>query len=268
MKLSFKKKIEIARPVKNLKIQDVGTRQFLLDQPFIQEYIKRKEQQRFEEGVQEGKRVQEEEMRSVINSAAEAFQQAVLSVEEGKKDLIRELEPQIINFCLKAVEMIVGREIDAASANLEKLIKPILTKVSDATRIIVKVNPQDLNQLREFSSDIVDDGKIESLEIVSDADISLGGCIVETDVGTIDATLETRIEQMKEAVQGGREVPKHSEDPAALQDENPATQVDDLAPQVDDLATQGDDPATQGNPAESADGDGEQKMEPGHEHEH
>ena len=43
MRLSFKKKIDIARPVKDLKIKDAGTRQFFLDQPFIQEYIKRKE---------------------------------------------------------------------------------------------------------------------------------------------------------------------------------------------------------------------------------
>ena len=118
--------------------------------------------------------------------------------------LIEQLEPQVIDLVLKAAEVVIGREIIASGANLEKIIKPILTKVPDATRIIIHVNPQDLNQLREFSNDIVEDGKIESLEVISDANVTSGGCVIDTDVGTIDASLETRIEQMKDSIRGAR----------------------------------------------------------------
>ena len=94
----------------------------------------------------------------------------------------------------------IGREVSSSGANLEQIIKPTLAKIPDATRVIIKVNPQDLNQLREFSNDLVEDGKIESLEVVSDSNIARGGCMIDTDVGMIDAALETRIDKIRESL--------------------------------------------------------------------
>jgi len=198
----FSRKIEISQPVRDLQIQDAERKQSFFSQPAVQEYVSKMTQRSFDNGFQqglaEGTKKKEEELSSVFSS----LQSAIVELEAAKKELVEKLEPQVVDLVLRASEVVIGREILASGANLEKIIKPVLTKVPDAARIIIRVNPQDLNQLREFSNDIVEDGKIESLEVVSDANISQGGCVIDTDVGMIDATLETRIDQMKDGIKG------------------------------------------------------------------
>ncbi|MCK5706636.1 MAG: hypothetical protein KAI43_03200 [Candidatus Aureabacteria bacterium] len=206
MKLSFNKKINISRPIKEFYIIDDEKRRFFLNRPEVQDEIKKAREisykEGFEKGTLEGAKKVEDQLKEEINTVAQAFNNAITEIETGKKKLVEELEPQIVDLALKAAETVIGREIEEKSADLEKIIKPILAKVPDATRIIIRINPDDLNQMREFSNDLVAEGGIESLEIVGDINVSRGGCVIDTDVGIIDASIETRVEQMKESVSG------------------------------------------------------------------
>jgi flagellar assembly protein FliH len=204
----FSRKVRLQRPIREIKVRDAVFKQTLggfemINHPEVQKYMselqKRSFDEGFQKGLEEGARKKGEEVKTVVA----AYADAVKKLDESKKQLVLQLEPQVIELCKKAAETVIGREIQGGSASLEAIVKPILSKVPDAMKIIIKVNPEDLNQMRQFSSDLVGDGKIESLEVVSDPSIGKGGVVIETDVGSIDAKLETRVEQMKKSLGGG-----------------------------------------------------------------
>ena len=64
-------------------------------------------------------------------------------------------------------------------------------------KICVKINPLDYSKLSEISQDLMQVSTKSDVEIQSDVSISKGGCYVETEMGVIDATIETRIDQIK-----------------------------------------------------------------------
>ena len=197
-KLLFSKKVTIDRPVKEFYISDDEKARFFLERPEVKEEIKKARDVSFKNGFEEGAKKKGEE----VGAAIEALRETIRELKVAEKKLVEQLEPQVVDLAIKAAEFVIGKEIDAASVDLEKIIKPVLSKIPDATRIIIRVNPQDLSQLREFSNDLVEEGNIENLEVVSDSSVSSGGCMIDTDVGIIDATRETRVEQMKETLSG------------------------------------------------------------------
>ncbi|MBM3285472.1 MAG: hypothetical protein FJY81_06325 [Candidatus Aminicenantes bacterium] len=59
--------------------------------------------------------------------------------------------------------------------------------------IAIHLNPADLQEIQpQFS-----DGRVE---LMPDANIQPGGCRIETDMGELDATLETQWEAVRKAI--------------------------------------------------------------------
>jgi len=64
--------------------------------------------------------------------------------------------------------------------------------VSQTRRIAVRVNPADADALEEIAAPVT---------IVPDASITAGGCVVETDLGSVDGRLETRLDALRAALE-------------------------------------------------------------------
>jgi flagellar assembly protein FliH len=61
----------------------------------------------------------------------------------------------------------------------------------------VRVNPGDLEQIREHREELLSNGEIKNLRVVEDQRVDRGGVVVETDGGTIDARISTQVNEAK-----------------------------------------------------------------------
>jgi flagellar assembly protein FliH len=94
-------------------------------------------------------------------------------------------------------EQLVRREISRDQTVIGKLVEEgleALPVAGSAVRIVV--NPDDAS----FMSEHMEGRPDLNYEIKADAAISRGGCRLETDVSSIDATLETRLGRLIEAM--------------------------------------------------------------------
>ncbi|PIU55892.1 MAG: flagellar assembly protein FliH, partial [Deltaproteobacteria bacterium CG07_land_8_20_14_0_80_38_7] len=69
-------------------------------------------------------------------------------------------------------------------------------------RITVRLNPQDYKTIIENQfefKDVLD--RTKRLHFKEDDTIAQGGCIVETEVGTIDAQIQTQMEAIRKALE-------------------------------------------------------------------
>ena len=77
------------------------------------------------------------------------------------------------------------------------------TMSKEESRITVKLNPLQVDLVRtelpEYISSMGIDAKIN---VVGDDSIAEGGCILNTNNGIVDASLDTQLEIVKEALKG------------------------------------------------------------------
>ena len=116
------------------------------------------------------------------------------SLRQTVPQVVRESEDALIALALEAEQKLVaGMPVDAAL--VAATVREALGQIEDTAGVTVTLHPDDLALLKPG-----DYGA--GLEFRSSPEITRGGCLVHTRIGIVDARLETRIEKLKEAVQG------------------------------------------------------------------
>lgn len=121
-------------------------------------------------------------------------------VKELRQKLFDDNEREMVKLVFEIAEKIIGREF---RENDKAIMNVIRLAVSDAVgdKIIVHLNPQDSEKIKKNEAELYQ--KIESgktLVFREDDTVKVGGCVVETDIGTIDAQLDTQLNAIKKAL--------------------------------------------------------------------
>jgi flagellar assembly protein FliH len=81
--------------------------------------------------------------------------------------------------------------------------------VENPGKIKVKLNPADLQFIQDTKSQLshfLDD--VDSIRFEAEDSIQSGGCLIETDMGDIDARIETQLQAIEESFQLEFDEPK------------------------------------------------------------
>ena len=70
--------------------------------------------------------------------------------------------------------------------------------------MIFHVHPDDASQFDDKEQYIPEE-YLGVIEIVTDENITRGGCLLETNSGTIDSTIEARVAELDKSIQNGLE---------------------------------------------------------------
>lgn len=132
-----------------------------------------------------------------MGRAVDAIDQVVTQLEAMRGEIRREAEEHVLDFALRLAARITRALGATDSIAAGENLKRCLALVHARTDLTVRVNPQDLEFIRQFAPTVVQRaGESTVLDMVGDESISPGGCIVETPRGRVDATLETQIEEL------------------------------------------------------------------------
>lgn len=107
-----------------------------------------------------------------------------------------ETAEQMLEFAVELAEKIVGRvavtEISAARANLAKALELV-----HGGEIVVRVNPQQLAELREHCMQLVQTLSVEgNVRMVGDKHVDAGGVKIISGRGEVDATIKTQLDNV------------------------------------------------------------------------
>ena len=110
-----------------------------------------------------------------------------------------QVEEKMTNVVLDAVRKIISSFDDGditASA-----VREALQLVSNQKQVILHVHPDQVTEVRERVSSILSDfPEVGYVEVISDARLKHGGCILETEVGIIDASIDGQLQALKQAM--------------------------------------------------------------------
>lgn len=128
---------------------------------------------------------------------ADGTSRAAAAIAEARLMRSRWLHQAHSDLAALAVEVgsaLSGRASREDPSIVEELCRQAVERVEGATRIAVRTAPSDARGLEEAARAL-------SLEIIADPSITPGGCVVESDLGSVDGRLETRTEALRAALE-------------------------------------------------------------------
>jgi type III secretion protein L len=141
----------------------------------------------------EAQRLKAEAKKEGFQEGLEQFNEHLLSFEAATRTLRLELQQQIIPIALKAAKKVVAAQLELKPETIVDIILQALTPAVHSRRVIIYVNKEDKEILEARKSkikEILD--QLQTLNIQERADISPGGCIIETEAGIINVTIENQ----------------------------------------------------------------------------
>lgn len=144
------------------------------------------------ESYQKGRDDALKENRENVRLLCQSLQKAIEDLKHERDNIWDKSEKEIIKLVLAIAKKTVYEEISQNSGKIiESVVGDALNKVKENRILRVHVNPEDAEKLKEMKiTGLTVDG--EGCEMISDGDISRGGCRVVTDCGGADARVETR----------------------------------------------------------------------------
>jgi len=118
-----------------------------------------------------------------------------------KNILYDKISDDILEISLKVAEKIIKKEVEKDNSVLECIVKDALKSLAkDENKIILKVNPTDVEYTKEIMPELLSAGQMEAkIFVTGDKDVEEGSAIIETSNGIIDANISTQLEIIKEA---------------------------------------------------------------------
>ncbi len=144
----------------------------------------------YEEGINQAK-ADIENLRNSLNAFVSA-----------KQEVFDYIAPDILEISVDIAKKIIKKEIQQdPTIILENIVELLKSLSKEETRVTLRVNPEQAMLIKQKIPEVVEmAGSEAKINVISDENISYGGCMVTTTNGIIDATIETQMSIISEAL--------------------------------------------------------------------
>ena len=111
--------------------------------------------------------------------------------------LMESAEPELVRLAVGIAERVLHQQIALDRGVVVEMAKVAIARLVEKESITVRVNPGDLERMKEHRDELLDSGELKNFRIIEDQRVDRGGVVVETDGGTIDARVSTQVAEAK-----------------------------------------------------------------------
>ena len=151
----------------------------------------------YESGLSEGEARGFENATTQFQQASQTLTNLIESVNENQQQIIKQSETFCLSLIFSMVEKIVSTMSEQQKELVQVVLKRVLKEAEVAGRVKILVNPRDLAGIQEMESELrqhIPD--LKELGVSADESVAAGGCIIETDLGKLDASINTQLKEM------------------------------------------------------------------------
>ena len=135
-----------------------------------------------------------------FNEGLSKFNEHLLQFDKELKKIRHEAQKSILPLALKAAKKIVSKELELHPETIVDIVMQTLSSVKQNHKIKIYINKADKEALESEKSklkEIFD--SLQSLSILEREDVNPGGCIIETESGIINASIENQWRSLESA---------------------------------------------------------------------
>ena len=156
-----------------------------------------------QEGYSIGHQSAQAEVKEEFKQQFEVMDRLSKNLSDRLENLIMESEDLIVETIYAGVVKIVGDAL-VEPENISKLVKHIAGQLIRPGEFVVKLSQADYELVKDYRPELLEEVVPSHVKIISDSNIELGGCILESASGSLDARLETQLKRLKEILLEGR----------------------------------------------------------------
>ena len=153
----------------------------------------------YQKGYNEGYQAAQTELEQSYSQELIAKSEEFYNILSGFENKLIEYEESFGNIAIevahKIAEKILQTELDHRSVIQENLSEA-LKKVLGANEVIVKINPGDFDKLKSDGTGSKLAENFSKIKFEQDANIMQGGCLIETEVGNVDARILSQVSEL------------------------------------------------------------------------
>lgn len=165
--------------------------------------------QAFEKGKMAGIKEQKREEGQAFATTVQLLQRVAHRLLEHKNQLLHQLKPEVIEFALKAAQIILREELKEKE-NLISLINVSLNQVthySSQETVTLFLSPGDFHLVNQRIEEVSSlSAEVKTLNIAADPKLVAGDFRIETPRSLLHFSLEREFEQMKHVCEGQSEL--------------------------------------------------------------
>ncbi|MDP5273439.1 FliH/SctL family protein [Chengkuizengella axinellae] len=152
-----------------------------------------------EQGLQEGTKLAEEQVLQKYNDLINKANLIVETAYKHKEEIIQESEPFLIELSCAIAEKMMHRELHDSNETLIHIISKVLARRNEGGIIKCCVAPEQYQFVIDAKEELILslDPQAE-LQIVPDSSLSGFDCVVHSSFGSIDATIDTQLTEIKD----------------------------------------------------------------------
>ena len=147
------------------------------------------------QGARENEQVQQSDLRQTI----EAFSRACTEVDNLHGELLEQSRGEMINLVIALSKKIIGHEISIGRDVIAGTLKNAIELAMKYDEYDIWIHPDDLAVVEEMVPELISSvQQLKHITLKTDQNILQGGCRLDSDICTVDATIEAQLETARE----------------------------------------------------------------------
>lgn len=152
-------------------------------------------------GYEEGERAGVESGGRRAEAMVARLTQTVEELAGVRAQMIRQTERQMVELALAVARRIIHREVSLDRDLLIAMARVALDRLGESATVTVKLHPE---EFAATSAARVSRVMGTCVTVLEDPRLERGACLVESDLGTIDVSVDAQIEEVARALLGAR----------------------------------------------------------------
>ncbi|ADZ18223.1 HrpE/YscL family type III secretion apparatus protein [Chlamydia psittaci] len=135
-----------------------------------------------------------------FKEGCEQWNSQLAYLEKETHSLRNKVKEALVPLAIASIKKILGKELEIHPEAIVSIIAKALKELTQHKKIIIHVNPKDLalvEQNRPELKKIVE--YADTLIIAPKADVTQGGCVIETEAGIVNAQLDVQLAALEKA---------------------------------------------------------------------
>jgi flagellar assembly protein FliH len=152
------------------------------------------ERDAFQRGFSEGKRVGKEQSEADVNPVLDRLSRCMSEISALRTRMRRDAEKDLVKLAIAIARRVLHRELTLDPESIEGLIKVALDRLESRELCKVRVHPDQETAIRTLLDRF---SNSRTIEILPDKSLRLGDVLLETEHGSIDASVDAQLNEIE-----------------------------------------------------------------------
>jgi flagellar assembly protein FliH len=152
------------------------------------------QQRAHREGYQAGYAAGAAQARSELAAALDLVRHAGADAKTIRDQILLRCELEMVEMVIEATGAILGERVRLDAALVEETVRRALQRAGSQNVVRVRVHPQERDRVLAWLGE--DRGDAPAFAVLADGSVGVGGCIVDTAAGRVDARLDVQLDEV------------------------------------------------------------------------